>query len=60
MAMIHTEVSHDDVKRIPKAKQAVDDEWAKLMKLGVFGMTEFRILLQVKEDYAKVMSGQSS
>lgn len=39
MAMIHTEVKDEEMKKIQKAKEAVDDEWAKLISLGAFGMT---------------------
>lgn len=53
MAMVHTEVKHEHVKRIPKAKQAVDDEWDKLINMGAFGMTEFKDMKAVKRQYDK-------
>ena len=48
MAMIHTEVKHEDMKRIPKAREAVDDEWNKLIKMGAFGMDVFEPMDKVK------------
>ena len=53
MAMIHTEVKHEDMKRIPKAKEAVDNEWKKLIDMGAFGMKAFEAMDKVKARYEK-------
>ena len=53
MAMIHTEAKHEEMKRIPKAREAVDDEWDKPFKMGAFGLKQFEPMDQDKKRYDK-------
>ena len=53
MAMIHTEVKHGEMKRTPQARDAVNDEWIKLIDMGAFGMNAFEPMDKVKEQYDK-------
>ena len=53
MAMIHTAIPDHLVKKITGAKDAIDAEWNKLLKLGAFGMKKFEDLKKVQERYAK-------
>ena len=40
MAMIHTAIPDNDVKKIKGTKDAIDAEWEKLF-LGAFGLADF-------------------
>ena len=38
--MIHTAAAHEKVNFIPKAKEAVEKEWKKLMDLEAFALDD--------------------
>ena len=48
--MIHTAVLDHDVKKSKGAKDVIDVERAKLMRLGAFDMKDFKAVV---EDYFK-------
>lgn len=51
MAMMHTAIPDDVVKSIQGANDAIDVAWAKLFKLGAFGLEDFADQKDVKKKY---------
>ena len=52
MAMIHTAIPDGKMWSLPKAKQSVDDGWAKLNKEKAFGMRNVMGRKEAKDMYA--------